>query len=317
MSIKILGTGRYIPEKIITNDDLSEMVETSDEWIMQRVGIKQRHVSTDETTAMLAFYAAKDALYDAQISPTEIDLIIAASITSDTICPTVAGFVQRKLNASCPAFDINSACSGFLFALDCAVSYFSRENINKILVIGAERLSKIVDWKDRSTCVIFGDGAGAFIIEKGDGYLASKIQTQGGNEVIEIPAFGGTSPFFERDLKAPFIFMDGQETFKFAVSRIVEDIKEVSKKAGISPEQIDYIVPHQANIRIIDFAAKRLGIPREKFVVNIDKYGNTSSASIPIAFDELAKSGKLKMGDIVAMCAFGGGLSNAACIIKY
>lgn len=317
MSIKILGTGSYVPEKAVTNDDLTKLVDTSDEWIMQRVGIRERHVSVTETAADFAVKAAKEALARADISGEDIDLIIAATISSETICPTVAGVVQKEIGASCPAFDLNSACSGFIFALDTAVSYIVRGGVKNVLVIGAERLSKLVDWTDRSTCVIFGDGAGAFVVTKGDGYLASRLYTEGGSSVIEIPAYAGKSPFFEGEKREPYIFMDGQETFKFAVNKIVEDLKYAADKAGIGLKDIDYVVPHQANIRIIEYAAKRLKIPMEKFVVNIDKYGNTSSASVPIAMAELDASGKLKRGDIVAMCAFGGGLSSGVCIIKW
>lgn len=317
MAIKITGTGAYVPEKVITNDDLSKLVETSDEWIMQRVGISERRVSVDETAADFAVKAAEQAMADANVTADEIDLIICATISSETLCPTVAGLVQTKIGASCPAFDINSACSGFLFALDTAVSYIMRGNLRNVLVIGAERLSKIVDWSDRSTCVIFGDGAGAFVVAPGEGYLASKLYTSGGNSVIEIPSYGGSSPFYKGEHKKPYIFMDGQETFKFAVNKISEDIREVTEKAGYTLEDIDHVVTHQANIRIIEFAAKRLKIPKEKFVINIEKYGNTSSASIAIAFDELHKSGKLKRGDKIVMSAFGGGLSSAACFIEW
>lgn len=316
MSFNILGTGFYVPEQVITNNDLTEMVDTSDEWITKRVGVKQRHVSKNETAADFAVKASLAALEASSVKPEELDLIIAASITSDSVCPTVASLVQRDIGANCPAFDINSACSGFLFGLDIAASYFERDGIKNILVVGAERLSKVIDWKDRSTCVIFGDGAGAFVLTKGDSLLASTIYTKGGDSVLSIPNYIGTSPFYEKEAKKPCLFMEGQETFKFAVNRIVEDIKCVTEKAGISIDDIDYVVPHQANIRIIDYASKRLGIPKEKFFVNIDKYGNTSAASVPIAFAELDKSGKLKKGDIVVMSAFGGGLSSAACLIR-
>ncbi|MBE7013465.1 MAG: ketoacyl-ACP synthase III [Ruminococcaceae bacterium] len=316
MSIRILGTGSYVPEKIVTNDDLAKLVDTSDEWIMQRVGVKERHVSEGETAADMAAKAAERAIESAGLKGEDIDLIIAASISGETLSPTVAGMVQKKIGATCPAFDVNSACSGFLFALDTAVSYMMRGYKN-ILVIGAERLSKLVDWTDRSTCVIFGDGAGAFVIAPGDGYLSSKLYTSGDNSVIEIPSFGGSSPFYKADLKHPYIFMDGQETFKFAVNKIVEDIKEVTAAANLTLDDIDYVVTHQANIRIMEFASKRLKVPKEKFVINIDKYGNTSSASVAIAFDELNRSGRLKRGDKIVMSAFGGGLSSAACVIEW
>lgn len=317
MSIKIRGTGYYVPEHVVTNDDLSKMVETSDEWITQRVGVKSRRISTGETAADFAVKAAENALKSSGIKADELDLIIAATISSDTICPTVAGTVEKAVGAHCPSFDVNSACSGFLFALDTAAAYLSRDNIRKVLVIGAERISKLVDWQDRSTCIIFGDGAGAAVVEKGDGYLASKLYTDGGDDVIRIPNYNCPTPFADFKEEMPFIHMEGQKTFKFAVSRITEDIREVAEKANIAVDDINYVIPHQANIRIIEFAAKRLGIPMDKFCVNIENYGNTSSASVPIALARLNESGRLKKGDIIALAAFGGGLSSAACIIKW
>ena len=317
MSIKVLGTGYYVPENIVTNDDLAKMVDTNDEWIMQRVGISERRVSTGETAADMAVKASEIALKNAGLNAEDIDLIIAATISSETLCPTVAGMVQKFLSTQCAAFDISSACSGFMFALDTAVSFLQRNEYKNILVIGAERLSKLVDWSDRSTCVIFGDGAGAAVVTKGEGYLASKIWTQGGNEVIEIPSFSGKSPFFKGDVKEPYIFMDGQETFKFAVHKIVDDIKYVVEQAGVTLDDIDHFVLHQANIRILDYAARRLKVPKERFFVNINKIGNTSAASVPIALAQLNESGKLKAGDLVVMSAFGGGLSSGVCLIRW
>ena len=317
MSIRIIGTGAYVPEKIVTNDDLSKLVETSDEWITQRVGVKQRRVSVRETTADLAVKAAQQALEAAGISAEELDLIITATVTGDCICPSTAALVQAAIGAKCPAFDISSACSGFLFALDTAAAFIARGGIRHALVIGAERLSRALDWTDRSTCVIFGDGAGAAVVAPGDSYLYSHLFTQGNDDVIFIPAGKGNSPFYEREEPAFKINMKGQETFKFAVRRIVDDIRLVTEQAGVTPEQLSYIVPHQANSRIIDLAARRLGVPMEKFMLNIDRYGNTSSASVAISLDELVRSGKLQTGDLIALCAFGGGLSSAACIIRW
>lgn len=317
MSIKVLGTGYYVPEMVVTNDDIARMVDTSDEWVVQRVGVRRRHVSVDETAADFAVHAAKDALKNAGIGADELDLIIVATITGENICPSVAATVQKEIDAGCPAFDLNSACSGFLFALDTAVSFAVRGGMRNILVIGAERLSKIVNWEDRSTCVIFGDGAGAFVVAPGENYLASTLFTQGGDEVLEIPSYVGGSPFFKKESKEPYILMDGQETFKFAVNRIVTDIKYVADKAGIPLDKIDHVVPHQANIRIIEYASKRLKIPMEKFFVNIEEYGNTSAASVPMAVAQMDEQGLLKKGDTVAMCAFGGGLSGAACLLEW
>lgn len=317
MSIQILGTGAYVPERILTNDDLSRMVDTSDEWITQRVGVKERHVSVDESAAEMGAKAAQRALEAAGITADQLDLIVGATVSADAVCPSAAALVQREIGASCPAFDVNSACSGFLFALDTAAAFIARGGIRYALVLGAERLSRIVDWTDRSTCVIFGDGSGAFVIAPGENYLASHLHTQGGDSVLSIPLGKGNSPFYGKEEQPIAIRMSGQETFKFAVKQIVSDLKLIAEQAGVTPEQFDYIVPHQANLRIIDLAARRLGIPIEKFVVNLDRFGNTSSASVPISFDELARSGKLKKGDLIAMCAFGGGLSSAASLIRW
>ena len=294
MSFKIIGTGSYVPDNIVTNDMLSQMVDTSDEWITRRVGVKERRISTGETTADMAIEAAKRAVENSGIDAAELDLIIAASVSSESACPTVAGYVQQAIGASCVAFDINSACSGFLFALETADAYISKGNARKVLVIGAERISRIIDWTDRSTCVIFGDGAGAAILESEEGhYLSSKLSTQAGDDVIDIPSHIGSSPFFKAEGKSPFIMMQGQETFKFAVNSLTSDSLEVLEKAGLGVDDVKYFVPHQANIRIISFAAKKLGVDIEKFCVNLDRYGNTSSASIHMMLDELNREGKL------------------------
>ena len=317
MSFRIIGTGSAVPSKIITNDDLSEMMDTNDEWIRTRVGVAERRIAVTESTADLALEAAEKALEMSGVSADSIDLILVATITPDRICPTTAGTVQARLGASCPAFDISSACSGFLFALETAAGFFARGTVKRALVIGAERISRIIDWNDRSTAVIFGDGAGAAVLETGDGCLCSEICTIGGDEVIRIPAFGGTSPFTEIEKEDPVIFMEGQETFKFAVGAFVNHIHSMAEKAGISLDDIDHIVPHQANERIIRMAARRLRMPDEKFVMNIDRCGNTAAASVPIALDELNRSGKIRPGDLVAMTAFGGGLSSAGCLIRW
>lgn len=317
MTFRIAGTGMYVPPRAVTNDDLSRMVETNDEWIRQRVGVAERRVSTDEWTSEMATKAAVAALENAGVKPTELDLILAATVSGETISPSVSAMVQHNLGATCPAFDINAACSAFIFLLETAAGFFARGKAQRVLVVGAERLSGILDWTDRSTCIIFGDGAGAAVLANGDGYLDSTLTVAGGDDVIKIPHFPGSSPFFEREIESPYIHMKGQETFKYAVNAMSGDITTLLTRNALTADDIKYIVPHQANRRIIDFTAKKLGIPAEKFYVNIEKYGNTSSASVPIALDELNRAGALEPGDLVILSAFGGGLANAACLLKW
>lgn len=316
MSFDIIGTGMYVPEKTVTNDDLSRLVDTNDEWISKRVGVKRRHVSVDETAADMGAKAARQALADAGVEADELDLIIAASVSSETASPSVSCMIQKSLGATCTAFDVNAACSAFLFLLETAAGFFARGRAKKILVVGTERMSRIVDWEDRSTCVIFGDGAGAAVLSSGDGYLDSVFHVSGGDDVIKIPQFVGKSPFYKREGEKPYIHMQGQETFRFAVNSMTADITELLARSSLTMDDIALIIPHQANMRIIRFAAGKLGIPEEKFFVNIEEYGNTSSASVPIALHEARMSGRIKKGDLVILSAFGGGLASASCLIK-
>ncbi len=317
MSFKIIGTGRYVPDRIVTNDELSSLVDTSDEWIRERVGVVRRHISESETAAEMAYKAALSALEASGTTPDELDLILVATVSGETVSPSTACMVQKMLGATCLAYDINAACSAFLFLLETADGYFARGRAKKALVIGTERMSRIVDWSDRSTCVIFGDGAGAAILAEGDGYKHATFTVEGGDEVIKIPAPVGKSPFWNGKNDSPYIWMNGQETFKYAVSSMSRDIKKVLADAELTVDDVKYIVPHQANYRIIELAARRLKIPLDKFKLNIDEYGNTSSASIPIALDELAREGKLEPGDRLILTAFGGGLASAACLIEW
>jgi 3-oxoacyl-[acyl-carrier-protein] synthase-3 len=320
MSFKIIGTGSYVPEKVVTNDELTLFLDTNDEWISSRSGIKQRHISTNETTSELATQAAKNALENAGVSVDEIDMILCATVSGEYISPNVACMVQRNLGASprCRAVDINAACTAWIYLMETAAAYFSRPGVNKMLVIGAESMSRILNWHERSTCVLFGDGAGAVVLEKGNNYICSSFDTRGGDEVIAIPTKKGISPWYDREELLPLVHMNGQETYKFAVSNFPKRIAEVVEMAGIQESDINWVVPHQANKRIIDGAARRMkGIPADHFCVNIQKYGNTSSASIPLALDEWNRAGKFKEGDLLAMVAFGGGLSSAACLIRW
>ena len=318
MSFRILGTGSFLPQKVLTNDDLSHMVETSDEWITKRVGVKERRVCTTETNTDMGVAAALAALEDSGVKPEELDLIIGATISADTISPGLAGMVQNRIGATCPCFDMNVACPGFLFALEVADGFFVKKTVKKVLVVSAERMSGLIDWTDRSTCVIFGDGAGAAVLGEGDSYLASELHTAGGDDVISIPTWWNNSPFYEHQLKQNKVNMAGQETYKFAVSSMVRDIQSVMAKAGITGEQVKAVIPHQANYRIINEARRRLPeIAPEKFLINIQRCGNTSSASEPILLDEANRQGLLQPGDYVVLSAFGGGLSSAASVVRW
>ena len=318
MSFRILGTGSFLPQKVLTNEDLSHMVETSDEWITKRVGVKERRVCTTETNTDMGVAAALAALEDSGVKPEELDLIIGATISADTISPGLAGMVQNRIGAACPCFDMNVACPGFLFALEVADGFFVKKTVKKVLVVSAERMSGLIDWTDRSTCVIFGDGAGAAVLGEGDSYLASELHTTGGDDVISIPTWWNNSPFYEHELKKNVVSMAGQETYKFAVTSMVRDIQSVMAKAGITGEQVKAVIPHQANYRIINEARRRLPeIAPEKFLINIQRCGNTSSASEPILLDEANRQGLLQPGDYVVLSAFGGGLSSAASVVRW
>ena len=318
MSFRVLGTGMHVPPKVVTNDDLSQFLDTNDAWIQQRVGVRERHISTSETAADMAAKAALAALENSGVAPEEIDLILAATVSGESISPSVSCMVQKLLGLSCMAMDINAACSAFDFLLETAAGFFARGKAKKVLVIGAERMSRILDWEDRSTCVIFGDGAGAAVLGTGENYIDAVFDVKGGDDVIDIRQPVGSSPFYERGQeKKAVAHMAGQETFKFAVTAICRDCREILQRNGLTFEDIAYIVPHQANQRIIDFASRKLKVAKEKFYTNIERYGNTSSASIPIALDELNRAGKLKRGDYLLLPAFGGGLASACCLLRW
>ena len=317
MSFKIVGTGHCVPERVVTNEEMSTIVETSDEWIVQRVGVSERRVCTTETTLDLAKNAALAALEMSGVKAGELDMIICATVSSDYASPSLACLVQRAIGATCPSMDINAACSGFIYLLDTAAGFFARKKVKKMLIVGGERLSRIVDWTDRSTCVIFGDGAGAMVLDEGDSYISSKLFARGGDEVLRIPLPEVTTPFHEAQSGRPYIYMNGQETFKFAVNAMCTDVLEVTEAAGIKPEDVAMFFPHQANVRIIDAASRKLKLPNERFNKNIHKYGNTSSASIPMLVDEANREGRLKKGDYIVMCAFGAGLSSGACVVRW
>ncbi|MBI4651775.1 ketoacyl-ACP synthase III [Candidatus Desantisbacteria bacterium] len=323
--VKISGTGSFLPDRILTNHDLEKMIDTSDEWIKTRTGICERRIADENTaTSDLAIEAAKKALKNAHKKPEEVDLIIVATVTPDMIFPSTACFVQRGIGAKhAAAFDISAACSGFIYGLAVGYQFIASGMYDTVLVIGAEVYSRIVDWTDRNTCVLFGDGAGAVVLEptnKDEGILAIDLETDGNTaELLMVPGGGSRNPICQKTLdhRLNFVKMKGNEVFKFAVNSLVKTTRKVLAKAKLKPEDVDHIVPHQANVRIIDALTKKLKIDPEKAFINIEKYGNTSAASIGIALDELVHSKKLKKGQIIVTNAFGGGLTWGACVIKW
>jgi 3-oxoacyl-[acyl-carrier-protein] synthase III len=317
MSFNIIGTGSAYPACSKTNEELSQFVETSDEWITTRTGIKSRHISTSESMTEIAAEAGRLALENASVRAEDLDLIICATIRGDYITPSLACMVQKELGATCPAFDLNAACTGFIYALDVALGYFARKKAKKILVIAAEIMSKLVDWKDRSTCVLFGDGAGAAVLTEGDALLSIKIGANGSKDFLKIDSSAGNSPFADAGELNPFLEMNGKEVYKFAVASMCGDLEQVIREAGLTQQDIDLVLPHQANMRIIETAKAKLEIPAERYRTNIARFGNTSSASIPILLDELNRAGELEEGKTLALAAFGGGLTTGACVIRW
>lgn len=316
MSFSILSTGRALPRTVLTNEQLCRFVDTTDEWIRSRTGIAQRYVCMEESLTDLAAQAARNAMQRAGVEASDLDLILCATISSDYITPSLACTVQEALGASCPAFDISAACPGFLFALDVADGYFARGKAKRILVVAAEAMSRLMDWRDRSTCVLFGDGAGAVILGPGDGLRSLLLQTQGRAEVLYVPATRGNLPGRATGAES-YAVMDGQEVFKFAVTAMCRGLRHAIREAGVAEEEISWVLPHQANLRIIEFAMSKMKIPPERFLINIDRLANTSAACIPILLDESREQGKLKKGDLLAMCAFGAGLTSASAVIRW
>lgn len=319
---KIIGTGSYVPEKILTNNDLAQFVETTDEWVRERTGVEKRHVMQDETTADMAVKAAEKAVAAAGISADEIDMIIVSSVSSNLILPNTACFVQEAIgavNASC--FDVNTACTGFMTAYNTVQSYINTGLIETALIIGAEGLSRIVDWSDRGTCILFGDGAGAAVIKKDETAVFDTVMHADGSKGKALTCENGYASrkrLFDteqndtetRDLT--YVDMDGQEVFRFAVKQVPMCINELLEKMAITEKDVDLFLLHQANRRIIESVAKRIGTTMDKVPMNIMKYGNTSSACIPILLDELVREDRIKKGDRVVMSGFGAGLTWSA-----
>lgn len=322
--VGIVGIGSYAPEKVLTNADLEKMVDTSDKWIVERTGIRERHIAAPEqATSDLAIEAARNALQNAGVDPQDVDLVLVATSTPDMLVAATACAVQTALNCTkAAAFDLVAACSGFMYGLEVGSAFVGSGIYNTVLVIGADTLSRFVDWEDRNTCVLFGDGAGAAVLQpvkEGYGILGGHLGSQAGADLLKIHAGGARCPASMQTVenREHFLYMNGQEVFKFAVKVMGEAAQKAIDDAGVSQEEIDWLIPHQANIRIIQSAAKRLKLSMDKVIVNVDRYGNTSAASIPLALDEAYRAGKLKEGDLIVLVGFGAGLTWASSVIKW
>ena len=320
MRAKIIGTGSCVPAKVVTNDDLSKLVDTNDAWIQERTGIKERRVADAATaTSDLAFVAAERALAAAKVTPDQLDLIIVCTCSPDMLFPSTACILQDKIKATkAAAFDLSAACSGFNFGLTTASSFIESGQFKTILLVGADTLTKYLDWTDRGTCILFGDGAGAVVLtatkNEQEGVLSSLIRAEGNlGHFLTMPGGGSRDP---EEKNGRFIRMDGKEVFRFAVRALETSVRDILAQAGKTAAEIDLFIPHQANIRIVDHVSKKMGLPKEKVYVNLQKYGNTSAASVPIALDEATAEGKVKSGDLLVLSGFGAGLTYGANLIK-
>lgn len=324
-TVSIVGTGSYTPVRVLSNADLERSVETSDEWITTRTGIKERRIAaSDEQTSDLAAKAASAALENAGLAAEDVDLIIVATVTPDMFFPSTACFVQQKLGAKRAAcFDISAACAGFLYAIEIAQQFITSHTYDTILVVGAEKLSSIVDWTDRNTCVLFGDGAGAAILQHrsgGHGVISTFMASDGTlSDILYIPGGGSRFPITKENAgdRLNCIKMNGKETYKHAVTSMLDAAHKALAAANLTPADLACIIPHQANLRIIEAIAQRLDVPLERFVVNLDRFGNTSAAAVAIALDEANRTGRMKVGDYVLLVVFGGGLTWAASVIQW
>lgn len=309
---KIAGTGSYLPPKVLTNQDLEKMVDTTDEWIFSRTGIRERHIVENETTSDLAYEAAKQAIDASAIEVTNIDLIVVATTTPDKIFPSVAVMVQRKLGiAGCAAFDVQAVCSGFVYALAVADNFIKAGTHRCVLVIGADSFSRITDYTDRSNCILWGDGAGAVILQASvdQGVISTHLHADGEYEkMLHVPRTGGTQDY---------VHMEGNAVFKMAVNTLDQIVDETLLANGLQKTDVDWLVPHQANIRILQATAKKLDMPMDRVVVTVDRHGNTSAASIPLALDTAVRDGRIQRGQIILMEAFGGGFTWGSALVKY
>ena len=310
--MRILGTGSAHPKRTLTNDDLSKMMDTSDEWIRERTGICTRQVITDEHLEDLATEASFKALEDAGIEGKELDYIICSNVVNEYVTPSLASIVEGKIGAMCPCVDLNAACTGFIYAIDFAEALLQAGRATNILVLAAEEPTRMVNWNDRSTCVLFGDGAGAMVVTKG-----IKVTSKSNLDVLHYKRKLEPTPFITKEEEHKPLYMAGQEVFKTAVTNSIRDLLSVLSDAEVNKDNISYYILHQANFRINDFIRQRFGVDAEKFPVNMHKFGNSSSASVPMLLDELNRTGKLKKGDLLAFSAFGAGFTSGACIVEW
>lgn len=319
MGFRILGTGSALPARSVTNDELSEFLDTSDEWISTRTGISERRLCTTETLDELALTASRSALEAAGIAPAQLDLVICSTTSGDHLVPAQACAIAEGLGAACPAFDVSAACAGFVFSLDVADGYFVRGRARRALIVSAEKMSRLVDWTDRATCVLFGDGAAAAVIEAADEQnpLAWRLSTEPAVDVLHVPGLAGTSPYDQTERAASTLHMEGRRVFKFGVNAIVSSVTELAEEAGVAVSDIDHFVFHQANERILSSAVSRLAIDNGRVARALAETGNISSACIPLALDRLARSGALERGQLVALVGFGAGLDVGACLLRW
>lgn len=320
MTIRIVGTGSFLPENIMTNNDLSKIMDTSDEWISTRTGIRSRHLAKEETTAQMSAQAAEQALAEAGMKAEDLDLIIVGTVSGDYVTPSTACQVQSMIGAhSAVAFDVNAACSGFMFAMNTAYAYIQSGVYQNALIIGAETLSKLMDWNDRSTCVLFGDGAGAAVVKADEKGLLTFTQGSDGAKgmVLSCKNRLNNNPLVQNPTDQDYVFMDGQEVYKFAVSTVPVSIKKVLDEAGLDVSEIKYFLLHQANIRIIQSVAKRLKVDLDKFPTALEHCGNISAGSVPVLLDEVNQKGMLQRGDKIVLAGFGAGLTWSAAVMEW
>ncbi|HET7591933.1 MAG TPA: beta-ketoacyl-ACP synthase III [Rhodanobacteraceae bacterium] len=318
---RILATGSALPERVVTNDDLAKIVDTSDEWIRTRTGIRERRIAADgETTGDLALRAAQQALADAGVKASDLDMVVLGTTTPDIIFPATACLIQNRLGANgCMAFDVNAACSGFMYALGVANNFIRTGQVKRALVMGAETLSRMIDWSERETCVLFGDGAGAVVLEASEepGVIATCLHADGGYKHLLYNPVGVSAGFKDEKNHGVRITMSGREVFKIAVKTLDALVDETLQAANMHADQIDWLIPHQANLRIIEATAKRLDMSMEQVIVTVDKHANTSSGSVPLALDAAVRSGKIRRGQNVLLEAFGGGFTWASAMVRY